>query len=194
MSVGTSNALSPSLCAPVPHAAPRSRPRRPTSRGPGLVRTQTSCDNPALVAGRRARACAHPVAGATPPEARFSSPDSDTPRYLAEKILTSMAALEGERKQVTVPLRRPQRLDGAARRPRPRGSPSASGSCAREDDGGCASLQGHRELGDGRRDHGAVRCSPRTRGPCNTGLLRGAPDAGEREEVLGRGATLFTRW
>ena len=35
-------------------------------------------------------------------ELRFASPESYTPKYLAEKILTSKAALEGERKQVTV--------------------------------------------------------------------------------------------
>src|SRR5262249_15292404 len=45
--------------------------------------------------------CSHPVAGATP-EGRFISPESYTPKHLAEKILTSKAALEGERKQVTV--------------------------------------------------------------------------------------------
>ena len=33
---------------------------------------------------------------------RFQSPDVYTPKHLAEKILTSKAALEGERKQVTV--------------------------------------------------------------------------------------------
>ncbi len=33
---------------------------------------------------------------------KFASPDSYTPKYLAEKILTSKSALEGERKQVTV--------------------------------------------------------------------------------------------
>src|SRR5438552_5206118 len=38
----------------------------------------------------------------TPAEPRFSSPHSYTPKHLAEKILTSKAALEGERKQVTV--------------------------------------------------------------------------------------------
>jgi class 3 adenylate cyclase/tetratricopeptide (TPR) repeat protein len=37
---------------------------------------------------------------AAPP--RFASPGSYTPKHLAEKILTSKAALEGERKQVTV--------------------------------------------------------------------------------------------
>jgi class 3 adenylate cyclase len=33
---------------------------------------------------------------------RFSTPETYTPKHLAEKILTSKAALEGERKQVTV--------------------------------------------------------------------------------------------
>jgi class 3 adenylate cyclase len=38
----------------------------------------------------------------TPAQPRFAAPESYTPRHLAEKILTSKAALEGERKQVTV--------------------------------------------------------------------------------------------
>src|SRR5438445_258057 len=42
--------------------------------------------------------------GATPTPAgpRFASPESYTPKHLAEKILTSRAGLEGERKHVTV--------------------------------------------------------------------------------------------
>ena len=36
------------------------------------------------------------------PEPRFAAPASYTPKHLAEKILTSRQALEGERKQVTV--------------------------------------------------------------------------------------------
>src|SRR5262245_38079077 len=45
--------------------------------------------------------CATPVSapGSAP---RFPSPESYTPKHLAEKILTSKSALEGERKQVTV--------------------------------------------------------------------------------------------
>jgi class 3 adenylate cyclase len=35
-------------------------------------------------------------------EPRFATPDAYTPKHLAERILTSKAALEGERKQVTV--------------------------------------------------------------------------------------------
>src|SRR5258705_10028907 len=42
------------------------------------------------------------AAAPTPAEPRFTSPHSYTPKYLAEKILTSKSALEGERKQVTV--------------------------------------------------------------------------------------------
>jgi class 3 adenylate cyclase/tetratricopeptide (TPR) repeat protein len=44
-------------------------------------------------------ACGQRIAAAAP---RFSSPESYTPRYLAEKILTTRSAIEGERKQVTV--------------------------------------------------------------------------------------------
>src|SRR5262245_21610642 len=39
---------------------------------------------------------------ATGGQARFESPEAYTPKHLAEKILTSKTALEGERKQVTV--------------------------------------------------------------------------------------------
>jgi hypothetical protein len=42
------------------------------------------------------------TATARPVEPRFSSPQTYTPKHLAEKILTSKSALEGERKQVTV--------------------------------------------------------------------------------------------
>jgi class 3 adenylate cyclase len=42
-----------------------------------------------------------PLARAGPPR-QLGTPDSYTPKHLAEKILTSKSALEGERKQVTV--------------------------------------------------------------------------------------------
>ncbi len=46
-------------------------------------------------------ACGSPLTAA-PPAVRFVSPQAYTPMDLAEKILTSKGALEGERKQVTV--------------------------------------------------------------------------------------------
>src|SRR5262252_4331178 len=49
--------------------------------------------------------CGAPLAAASQPATRpshLASPDSYTPKHLAEKILTSKGALEGERKHVTV--------------------------------------------------------------------------------------------
>ena len=46
-------------------------------------------------------ACGQPVTAASGGQ-RFTSPEAYTPKHLAEKILTSKAAVEGERKQVTV--------------------------------------------------------------------------------------------
>jgi class 3 adenylate cyclase/tetratricopeptide (TPR) repeat protein len=56
------------------------------------------------VAAKFCPRCAHPtsLSAAPRPAQRFDSPESYTPKHLAEKILTSKSALEGERKQVTV--------------------------------------------------------------------------------------------
>ena len=64
-----------------------------------LARACSNCRTALSAAAKFCHACAHPVAtGAGAP----SAPDSYTPKHLAEKMLTSKAALEGERKQVTV--------------------------------------------------------------------------------------------
>ncbi len=69
-----------------------------------LARACTKCGRQLSPAAKFCPECAHPtgLSDAPPPAPRFSSPESYTPRHLAEKILTSKAALEGERKQVTV--------------------------------------------------------------------------------------------
>ena len=67
-----------------------------------LGRTCASCGSPISPTAKFCPECAHPVtvtAGARP---RYASPNAYTPRHLAERILTSKLALEGERKQVTV--------------------------------------------------------------------------------------------
>ena len=46
--------------------------------------------------------CGHPLILDSTAQPRFASPDTYTPKHLAERILTSRSALEGERKQVTV--------------------------------------------------------------------------------------------
>src|SRR5881296_4141630 len=59
-----------------------------------------SCGTPVTPGKKFCRSCG---AGLTiEPVGRFASPDSYTPKHLAEKILTSRSTLEGERKQVTV--------------------------------------------------------------------------------------------
>src|SRR5881397_1745707 len=67
------------------------------------ARLDLACPNcgGALTPGKRF--CASCGTAVTPPPAVHpQSPRSYTPKHLAEKILTSKAALEGERKQVTV--------------------------------------------------------------------------------------------
>jgi class 3 adenylate cyclase/tetratricopeptide (TPR) repeat protein len=69
-----------------------------------LIRACSNCGRPLSATAKFCPACAHPtgLAAGSPPLPRFGSPESYTPRYLAERILTSKASLEGERKQVTV--------------------------------------------------------------------------------------------
>jgi Double zinc ribbon len=61
-----------------------------------------SCGQALPGGSRFCNTCGTPVAPESPNQPRFASPESYTPKHLAEKILTSKAALEGERKQVTV--------------------------------------------------------------------------------------------
>jgi class 3 adenylate cyclase/tetratricopeptide (TPR) repeat protein len=67
--------------------------------GSRLAPTCAQCGT-ALPAGAKfCLECGQPVGA---PPGRSPSPDAYTPKHLAEKILTSKSALEGERKQVTV--------------------------------------------------------------------------------------------
>ena len=68
-----------------------------------LVRHCASCRGPISPTAKFCPECGHPVAAAAAaPQPRFASPEAYTPKHLAERILTSKATLEGERKQVTV--------------------------------------------------------------------------------------------
>ena len=69
-----------------------------------LARACAKCGRPLSPTAKFCPECAHPTgsSAAPAPAQRFDSPESYTPKHLAEKILTSKSALEGERKQVTV--------------------------------------------------------------------------------------------
>jgi class 3 adenylate cyclase/tetratricopeptide (TPR) repeat protein len=69
-----------------------------------LARACPNCGSQVSTTAKFCPECAHPTGLATEglASARFTSPTSYTPKHLAQNILTSKAALEGERKQVTV--------------------------------------------------------------------------------------------
>src|SRR5262249_37509310 len=64
-----------------------------------LARICASCEAQLSPMAKFCPECAHPT---SVPQSRFIPPETYTPRYLAEKILTSKRAFEGERKQLTV--------------------------------------------------------------------------------------------
>ncbi len=67
-----------------------------------LARACTNCGAQLSPTAKFCSECAHPARQGVATAPRFSAPEAYTPKHLAEKILTSKSALEGERKQVTV--------------------------------------------------------------------------------------------
>src|SRR5512144_925375 len=66
-----------------------------------LGRACSNCGSRLFEAAKFCPQCGHSVGGGNP-QPRLVSPDVYTPRHLAQKILMSKSALEGERKRVTV--------------------------------------------------------------------------------------------
>jgi class 3 adenylate cyclase/tetratricopeptide (TPR) repeat protein len=68
-----------------------------------LARACVNCGAQLSATAKFCSECAHPAGLAAPPAPqRFGAPETYTPKHLAEQIINSKAALEGERKQVTV--------------------------------------------------------------------------------------------
>ena len=63
-----------------------------------------ACKHTNVAGSRFCNSCGRAIGDTTSAvsPSRFTSPETYTPKHLAEKILTSKSALEGERKQVTV--------------------------------------------------------------------------------------------
>jgi class 3 adenylate cyclase len=71
--------------------------------GASLLKVCPQCGSEILPADKFCGECGHQLSKPKEaPSSTHATPQSYTPKYLAEKILTSRAALEGERKQVTV--------------------------------------------------------------------------------------------
>ena len=70
--------------------------------GAGLTLACAKCGTELPAAAAFCFACGHSVEAPPAVRPRFVSPEAYTPKHLADKILTSRSAIEGERKQVTV--------------------------------------------------------------------------------------------
>ncbi|MBI2527537.1 MAG: AAA family ATPase [Candidatus Rokubacteria bacterium] len=70
--------------------------------GARVIAKCPSCSADLLPGSRFCHRCGTPAGPGETAQPRFASPDSYTPRHLAERILAARSALEGERKQVTV--------------------------------------------------------------------------------------------
>ena len=70
--------------------------------GRGLALMCASCATELPAGAKFCKECGTPVSASTPTTSAAPTPDSYTPRHLAERIINSKAAVEGERKQVTV--------------------------------------------------------------------------------------------
>src|SRR5688572_23325308 len=68
-----------------------------------LARACAKCGRQLSSTAKFCPQCAHPtgLVQETPAATRLTSPETYTPKHLAEKILTSKSSIEGERKQVT---------------------------------------------------------------------------------------------
>jgi class 3 adenylate cyclase/tetratricopeptide (TPR) repeat protein len=68
-----------------------------------LARACVNCGAQLSATAKFCSECAHPAGRTAPPAPqRFGAPETYIPKHLAERIINSKAALEGERKQVTV--------------------------------------------------------------------------------------------
>ena len=117
------------------------------SCGARLALTCTSCGTELPGGARFCLQCGQAITAGTADAVGSPGPEMYTPKHLAEKILTSKAALEGERKQVTVlfadlkgsmelladgdPKKARKILDSVSSRwTPPRTKPSESGPCS----------------------------------------------------------------
>lgn len=78
---------------------------RPTAKfceqcATSLGRACRECGAPLSPTARFCQECAHPTSAPSVEAGRFASPHAYTPGHLAERILASKSALEGERKQM----------------------------------------------------------------------------------------------
>ena len=106
-----------------------------------------SCGQPVTAGKKFCRSCGALLTQSS--KDRSPSPEAYIPKHLAEKILTSRSALEGERKQVTVLFADVKGSMELLADRDPEEARKILDPVLGADDGGRPSLRGHREPGDG---------------------------------------------
>ena len=129
--------------------------------------------------------CGHPLQPVAD-DARFASPRSHTPQHLADKILTTRAALEGERKQVTVLFADIKGSMELLADRDPEDAQKLLDPVLERMIEAVHRYEGTVNQGHGRRHHGALRRAARPRGSCRARLLCGAQDARDRHAICRR--------
>ena len=151
-----------------------------------LARRCSSCDTVLPDAAKFCMECAQPGPGAgATPATSATAPGRTRPRHLADRILASREALEGERKQVTVLFADIVGSTELIRDLDPEDAQALLEPAVRAMLVGGPPLRGDRLPGDGRRHHGAVRGAAGPRGPRRPSLLRRPDHAGRRSAQYG---------
>ena len=169
-----------------PHCARENRQDARFCRGCGaaLPITCPRCAAPIEPDGAFCDRCGAPLAAGGAPgprgDARARGPASYTPKHLAERILRTRSAIEGERKHVTVLFADLVDSTRDRRAPRSGGAARGDGPLLRAAARRGPSLRGHGEPVHRRRDHGDLRRAGRARGraaPRGAGCARHAARA-----------------
>ena len=127
-----------------------------------LARACPTCGTQLSATAKFCPECAQPVVAGQVPETASAAPQTYTPKHLAEKILTSRSALEGEHKQVTILFCDIVDSSRPGRAPRSRSDARGHGPCPPPHGRGRPPLRGDRQPVPRGRPHGPLR---RARGP-----------------------------
>ena len=125
-----------------------------------LGRTCGNCGSAVSSTAKFCPQCGHPLKPVAD-DPRFASPTSYTPQHLADKILASRAALEGERKQVTVLFADIKGSMELFADRDPEAAQKLFDPVLERMIEAVHQLRGHREQGYGRRNYGPLRRADR---------------------------------
>src|SRR5262245_40425402 len=151
-----------------------------------LPRTCDNCRSQVSLTAKFCPQCGHPLSPVRD-DPRFASPKNYTPQHLADKILTSRADLEGERKQVTVLFADIKGSMELLADRDPEDAQKLFDPVLERMIEAVHRYEGTVKQGYGRWDYGPLRRADRPRGSCRARVLCSAQDARDRHAICGGG-------